>query len=239
MRFPVLVMRLAGGIIMCVALGLAACGTVTDALQPNTLHILMEVKDYHVGNTTVSIHFADAQLNTVEFVHGETVTCNGVFLKYDISFTDRFINGGSYVGTVPLQPKDGAYTFAFTPAGGTETKIMAKVVEAPVTLKQPASGGIVAIPPVTGGLDITYGPSGLPNSNVIATVTDSRSHLAVSGALSDTGSVHFNGDAFKDFAAGTGNVSVTRTTDSKPDGTGFAAAEIWYENIGVAPITWQ
>ena len=192
-----------------------------------------------MGNSHVSIHFADAQNNTVEFVHGETVTCNGAFLKYDISYVDRFINGGSYIGDVPLQPANGAYTFTFTPPGGTPAKLTAQVVDAPVTLKQPTSGGTLAIPTATGGVDIGYGPSGIPNSNVIVTLSDSRSHFAVSGALSDTGSVHFNGDAFKDFAPGAGNVNVTRTTDSKPTGTSFATAEIWYQNIAVAPIVWQ
>lgn len=233
----------AGLLIMLVVLmGLSGCGaTVTDALSPAQLRVSIDIKDYHQGTTQVAIHFADHALNTVEFVHGETVTCNGVFLKYDSGFYAQMIGYGAYTGEVPLQPAGGSYTFVYTPAasaGGSAITISVAVVNAPLTLTYPTSDATVPIPR-TGSFIARYTPSGLANSVVVGSASDSRAHLTVTLALADSGSVTFNSSGFKDFEPGAGLLSLSRITSSKPGGLPFAAVNVSYENITTIPVIWQ
>jgi hypothetical protein len=223
--------------------GLAGCTTVTDALSPNALRVSVDIKDYHQGTTQVAIHFADHALNTVEFVRGETVTCNGVFLKYDSGYYARMLGYGAYTGDVPLQPVGGAYTFVYTPAiaaGGSDSAITipVAVVNAPLTLTDPTNGATVAIPR-SGSLIVHYTPSGLSNSIVAGSASDSRFHTALSLALKDAGSTTFNAADFKDFAPGAGLLALSRITSSKPGGTPFAAVDVNYENITTIVLNWQ
>lgn len=226
-------------------LALSGCTTVTDVLAPSALRVSVDVKDYHQGTTQVAIHFADHALNTVEFIHGETVTCNGVFLKYDSGYYARMLGYGAYTGNVPLQPADGAYKFVYTPApasaggdGGGPITITVAVVHAPFTVTDPANGAAVPIPQ-SGSFVARYSPSGLAHSIVVGSASDSRAHTALSLALTDAGSTRFNATDFKDFAPGAGILSLSRITSSKPGGTPFAAADANYENITSISVTWQ
>jgi len=226
-------------------LALSGCTTVTDVLAPSALRVSIDIKDYHQGTTHVAIHFADHALNTVEFVHGETVTCNGVFLKYDSSYYARMLGYGAYIGDVPLQPAGGAYIFVYTPTsaaagggGGSPIKIAVAVVHAPLTVTDPANGAAVAIPQ-SGSFVAHYSPSGLAHSIVVGSASDSRAHTALSLALLDSGSTRFNATDFKDFAPGAGILSLSRITSSKPGGTPFAAVDANYENISSISVTWQ
>ena len=82
------------------------------------MQVSIDVKDYHQGTAPVAIRFADLQDNTVEFVHGETVTCDGTYLKYDSAFIAQWIGYGSYVGEVQRQAPDQSYTFVYTALSG-------------------------------------------------------------------------------------------------------------------------
>ncbi len=219
---------------------LSGCTTVTEVLAPDALRVSIDIKDYHQGTTQVAIHFADHALNTVEFVHGETVTCDGVFLKYDSGYYARMLGYGAYIGTVPRQPAGGAYTFVYTPASaanGGAIKIKVAVVNAPLTLTNPANGTSVSIPQ-SGRFVVHYTPSGVTNS-VVGSASDNRGHTALSLALRDAGSTSFNAADFKDFAPGVGLLSLSRITSSKPGNTPFAAADASYENITTISVTWQ
>ncbi|HEY1388986.1 MAG TPA: hypothetical protein VGF38_10610 [Ktedonobacterales bacterium] len=226
-------------------LTLSGCVTVTDVLAPSALRVSIDIKDYHQGTTQVAIHFADHSLNTVEFIHGETVTCNGVFLKYDSGYYARMLGYGAYIGDVPLQPAGGAYIFVYTPAStsaggdsGSPIKISVAVVHAPLTVTEPANGATIPIPS-SGSFMARYTPSGVAHSIVVGSASDSRAHTALSLALSDTGSTRFNAADFKDFAPGAGILSLSRITSSKPGGTPFAAVDANYENITSVSVTWQ
>jgi hypothetical protein len=232
-------------LVVLMGLTLSGCTTVTDVLAPSALRVSIDIKDYHQGTTQVAIHFADHALNTVEFVHGETVTCNGVFLKYDSGYYARMVGYGAYIGEAPLQPAGGAYTFVYTPAsasaggdGGSPITISVAVVHAPLTVTDPANGATVAIPQ-SGSFVAHYSPSGLAHSIVVGSASDSRAHVALSLALSDAGSTRFNATDFKDFAPGAGILSLSRITSSKPGGTPFAAVDANYENITSISVTWQ
>lgn len=227
------------GVVTLGALALLLCGcvTVTAVLPPASMRVSIDVKDYHQGTTQVAIHFADASLNTVEFVHGETVACNGVYLKYDSGFYARLFGYSAYVGEVPLQPTGGAYTFAFTPATGAAVALPVPVVAAPVTSIQPAAGATVSIPS-SAPLVVRYAPSGVSNSAVVGSAVDSRYHVALALTLADTGSVAFNTRDFASFSPGPGTVSLSRITSSKPGGTPFAQVDVGYENIATVQVLW-
>jgi hypothetical protein len=230
--------------ILAILASLSSCGaTVTDALSPGQLRVSIDIKDFRQGTTQVAIHFADHALNTVEFTHGETVTCNGVFLKYDSGFYAQMIGYGAYTGDVPLQPAGGTYTFVYTPAqsaggAGSAVKITVAVVNAPLTLTDPTSGATVPIPH-SGSFVVRYTPSGLSNSSVVGSASDSRAHVALSLTLGDRGSATFNSADFKDFAPGAGLLSLSRITSGKTGGTPFAAVDTSYENITTIPVIWQ
>ncbi|HEX6541814.1 MAG TPA: hypothetical protein VF040_08680 [Ktedonobacterales bacterium] len=234
---------------LAVLVGLSGCTTVTEALSPSELRVSIDIKDYHQGTTRVAIHFSDHALNTVEFVHGETVTCNGVFLKYDSGYYARMLGYGAYIGDVPRQSSGGAYTFGYTPAaaGGGATsrsgdsgaiRVAVAVVNAPVALTNPINGAIVSIPR-SGPFVVQYAPSGVSNSIIVGSASDSRAHIALSLALRDAGSTRFNAADFKNFAPGAGLLSLSRITSSKPGNTPFAAVDASYENITTISVTWQ
>jgi hypothetical protein len=235
---------------LALLLGLSGCTTVTESLAPNALRVSIDIKDFHQGKAQVAIHFADHALNTVEFVHGETVTCNGVFLRYDSGYYARMVGYGAYIGDVPRQPAGGAYTFVYTPpsasgaggsgrsAGSAAISIRVAVVNAPVTFTDPANGATVPLPG-SGAFVVHYKPGGVSNSIIIGSASDSRSHTALTLALADTGSAKFNAAAFKDFAPGVGILSLSRITSSKPGDTPFAAVDAGYENITSIAVTWQ
>ncbi len=228
------------GVLVSVLLMLAACGsTVTDVLAPSSMKVSMDVKDYHMGTTQVAMHFADAQDNTVEFIHGETVTCNGIYLKYDSNFFAQLIGYGAYTGETPLQPPTGAYAFSFKPANGAAISLDVPVVNAPMRLRDPVQGAQVAIPTATAPLSVQYDISGIPNTSIAAVASDSRAHIAIAGTLTESGSVAFNSNDFKNFAPGPGNISLSRITHRSLGGTGFISADTYYENIATIQITWQ
>ena len=216
-----------------------ACGqTVTDALAAGDMHVYLDIKDYHQGTTQVAVHFGNGKGDTVEFVHGETITCNGVFLKYDSGFFAHLFGYGAYTGQTTLQPAGGAYTFVFTPKNGSPSTITVPVVSAPITSMQPGSGASVQVP-TSAPLVVQYGPSGVSNSVIGGAATDSRGHLALMFDLTDNGSARFDLSGFKDFQPGPGTLTLSRVTSSKPGGTGFASVDAGYENITTEQITWS
>lgn len=228
-------------VIACLGLllPLAACNTITNTLAPSSMKVSIDIKDYHQGTTQVFIHFADAHNNTVEFVHGETVKCNGVFLAYDSGFVAHALGYGAYMGNVPLQPAGGAYTFTYTSASGVAQTMMVAVVNAPVTITQPTSGAMVPLPANNGSFLVKYTPSGLPNTGVFGLINDSRAHFASALTLNEPGSLTFKGSDLQPFQPGAGDISVSRGTNRTLDGTGFLSVSINYENITTIPIAWQ
>ncbi|PWT78011.1 MAG: hypothetical protein C5B60_01825 [Chloroflexi bacterium] len=230
---------LAGALIALTAL-LANCGqTITDSLTPAQMQVSIDVKDYHQGTAPIAIRFADLQDNTIEFVHGETVTCDGTYLKYDSAFIARWIGYGSYVGDVQRHAPGESYGFKYTAAQGASETIAVPVVDAPITITNIASDGTVGIPTAGSSFIITYGVSGLANTILYATATDSRSHTALALAFNDSGSISFKGADFSQFAPGPGLITVSRVTTTSISGTPFSKVTASYENIVTLPVMWQ
>jgi hypothetical protein len=231
---------LAGALITFLAALLAGCGqTITATLTPAQMQVTVDVKDYHQGSAPVAIRFADQQDNTIEFVHGETVTCDGGYLKYDSAFIARWIGYGSYVGDVQRHAPGERYDFAYTAPAGSSINIAVPVVDAPVTITSIASGGTVAIPTAGTSFIVTYRVSGLPNTTVYATATDSRSHTALALAFNDPGTISFKGADFSQFAPGPGLITISRVTTTSITGTAFSKVTASYENIVTLPVIWQ
>ncbi len=225
-------------------LALGACRTITSVVPASAMKVSIDIKDYHQGKTRVGIHFADGAGNTIQFVRGETVTCDGVFLAYDSNLFASAVGYGAYTGEVPLQPTGGKYTFIFTPKGdgstaaGAPVTVSVAVVDAPVTISQPATGATVAIPNGS-PLVVRYNRSGLPGTGVFGIVFDSRGHSSSALTFDEPGSLNFKAEDFLQFAPGPGTVSVSRGTGSTPNAGGYAELKVNYENFTTEPITWQ
>ncbi|MBA3827213.1 MAG: hypothetical protein H0X24_25380 [Ktedonobacterales bacterium] len=224
-------------------LALGGCRTVTSIVPASAMKVSIDIKDFHQGKTQVGIHFADGEGNTIEFVHGETITCDGVFLAYDSNLFASAVGYGAYTGEVPLQPAGGKYTLTFKPQGsgsaaGTPVTVAVAVVDAPVTISQPASGATVAIP-TSSPLAVRYNVSGLPSTGIFGIVFDSRAHSASALTFNEPGSLSFKAEDFLKFAPGPGTVSISRGTGSTQGGSAYAELKVNYENITTEPITWQ
>jgi hypothetical protein len=219
---------------------LPGCGqTITTSLTPAQMQVSIDVKDYHQGTAPVAIRFADLQNNTVEFVHGETAACDGTYLKYDSGFIASWIGYGSYVGEVQRQAPGESYVFAFTASGGPSENIAVPVVNAPVTINNITSGGTVSIPTSGSSLIVTYQESGLANTTIYGTATDSRLHTALALAFNDPGAISFAGSGFTQFAPGPGLLTLSRVTTESITGTAFSKVTASYENIVTLPVIWQ
>jgi len=216
------------------------CGqTITTTLTPAQMQVTIDVKDYHQGTAPVAIRFADLQDNTIEFVHGETVICDGTYLKYDSAFIARWFGYGSYVGEVQRRTPDASYQFVYTASPGPTVNIAVPVVDAPVTITNIASGGTLTIPAAGTSFIVTYGMSVLANTAMYATATDSRSHTALALALNDPGVISFTGANFSQFAPGPGIITISRVTTASITGTAFSKVTASYENIVTLPVMWQ
>jgi hypothetical protein len=226
--------------LIVLAIPLAGCGpTVTATLAPAQMQVTIDVKDYHQGTAPVAIRFANLQDNTIEFVHGETVTCDGTYLKYESAFIAQWFGYGSYTGDVSRQSPGASYTFQYTAPQGSPLSIAVPVVNAPVTITNIASGGPVNIPSAGTPFVVNYSESGIPNTNLYATATDSRSHTALALAFNDPGAISFNGNDFSQFAPGPGTITVSRVTTETISGTSFSKVTAGYENIITLPVIWQ
>jgi hypothetical protein len=231
---------LVGAIITFSAVLLTGCGqTITTTLTPAQMQVTIDVKDYRQGTAPVAIRFADQQDNTIEFVHGETVTCDGTYLKYDSAFIARWIGYGSYVGNVQRHAPGESYSFVFTSPARSSESIALPVVDAPVTITSIASGGTVAIPTSGTSFIVTYRVSGLANTTVYATATDSRAHTALAIAFNDPGSISFKGADFSQFTPGPGLLTISRVTTTSIASTAFSKVTASYENIVALPVMWQ
>src|SRR5215467_13046858 len=231
---------LLGAALISLAAMSAGCGqTITTTLAPAQMQMSIDVKDYHQGTAPVAIRFADSQNNTVEFVHGETVTCDGTYLKYDSGFIAHWIGYGSYVGEVQRRARQESYRFVFTPPQGSPVSIAVPVVDAPVTITNIASGGTVSLPGAGIPLIVNYKVSGMTNTVLYATASDSRAHTALAVALTDSGAISFKGSDLSQFAPGPGLISVSRVTTTSISGTPFSKVTASFENIVTLPVVWQ
>lgn len=219
---------------------LAGCQVITTPLAPDAMNVSYEIQYYKDGQTHISVGFTDAKLNPVEFVAGQTVACNGEFLRY---------SAGHYIGDVSKQPNTGAYTLTYTPtASATATatssgsssplSITVKVVDATVAIAQPASGATVPIP-TSGPLTIQYQPVTLADTNISALASDARGHFTFTLPQPESGAIALPADNFASFAGGPGTLTLTRETVDHPAGTGFRAVDTHFKNITQEPITWQ
>jgi hypothetical protein len=203
------------------------------------MNVSIEVQAYRQGNAHIVVHFATLRNDTIEFVSGETVVCDGQFLRYSL---------GSYEGDVPEQSTGGAYTVTYTPsaaaatatagAAGTEpVTVRVPVVDAPVRVIQPTAGATVPVP-TSAPLTITYQTSTLDNTQINVLANDSRGHLAWYIPEPDSGTYSMPVDAFNGFQAGPGMLSVARVTSSQVGGTAFGSVRIQFKNITQVQITW-
>lgn len=226
---------------------LAGCQVITTPQPPGAMNVSYEIQYFKDGQTHISVGFTDVKLNPVEFVSGETVACNGQFLRYSV---------GHYIGDVPKQPSTGEYTLTYTPsasasatantttAGGTNSgsasplSITVKVVDATVVITQPSTGAAVPIP-TSGPLTIQYQPVTLPETNISALASDARGHFTFTLPQSESGAIAMPADNFSSFGGGPGTLTLTRETVAHPIDTGFRAVDTHFKNISQEPITWQ
>jgi hypothetical protein len=221
---------------------LAACAVVTAPQSPASMNVSIEIQYFQQGKTQVFVGFTTAKLDPVEFVSGETVACNGQFLRYD---------AGRYTGDVAKQPDTGEYTITYTPAnsassatptsGGTSGRPVSstvKVVAAPVTVTAPQPGAVIPIP-TSAPLLIQYQPSTLASTHINALATDGRGHLTFTLPETESGTIAMPADNFTTFQGGPGTLSVVRETINKLSGTPFLSAETHFKNITQVQITWQ
>ncbi|HEV2238655.1 MAG TPA: hypothetical protein VGR57_18500, partial [Ktedonobacterales bacterium] len=217
---------------------LAACKVVTQPQAPGAMDISIELQRFVQGQTHVVVHFATASGNTVEFVSGETVACNGTFLRYDL---------GSYTGDVPREGDGGTYTVTYTPAasavgtpGATASSgpisVAVAVVPAAVTVSQPAPGASV---PLNAPLNVIYQPSQLGNTAINAIVADGRAHFDFTWPGGETGTLGIPADKLSGLQAGPGTLTVVRDTQVYPSGTPFHSVVVHFKNITQIPVTWQ
>ena len=228
--------RVVAALSLVLALVTVGCKVVTSPQASGALHVAVEIDRYLEGNTHVSVRFSDQANNTVEFVSGETVACDGQFLRYAL---------GYYVGDVPRQPATGSYAITYTPAGGSATPATSgpitfkvAVVADDVSIIQPASGATVLIPS-SSPLTITYQPSTLSDTSVYATATDSRLHITAVLPQPDGGTLSMPAENFSEFQAGPGAITLARQTSSTIGGTAFAVIEVTFKNLTVESIQWQ
>jgi hypothetical protein len=231
--------RLGAALIALAAMSTGCGQTITAMLAPAQMQVSIDVKDYRQGTAPVAIRFADSQNNTVEFVHGETVTCDGTYLKYDSGFIAHWIGYGSYVGEVQRHAPQESYRFVFTPPQGSPVSIAVPVVDAPVTITNIASGGTVSLPAAGTSLIVNYRVSGTANTVLYAMASDSRAHTALAVALTDSGAISFKGSDFSQFAPGPGLISVSRVTTTSISGTPFSKVTASFENIITLPVIWR
>lgn len=229
-----------------VALLASGCKVVTARQAPGAMKISIEIQAFAQGQTHVSLRFATLANDTVEFVSGETVACDGVFLRYALGF---------YIGDVPKQPAGGSYTITYTPAQGSAAgtsgsgasasvaasgpiTLTVPVVDAPVTVTQPASGATLAIPTST-PLVVQYTPTKLASTSIFVLANDSRLHLAAALPQADSGSFSIGADQFSGFQAGPGLVSVSRITDEAVSAGAFGGVTTQFKNVTQVPVVWQ
>jgi hypothetical protein len=223
---------------------LAACKVVTQPQAPGAMDVSIELQRFVQGQTHVVVHFGTPSHDTVEFVSGETVACNGIFLRYAL---------GSYVGDVPHEGDDGTYAITYTPAssaavggatttagapvaGGGPITIAVRVVPAAVSVSSPAPGASV---PLDAPLTITYRPSQLVNTTINAIVADARAHFDFTWPTGETGTLGIPADKLSGLQAGPGTLTITRETMVYPSGTPFHSVEVHFKNITQIPVTWQ
>jgi hypothetical protein len=218
---------------------LAACKVVTQPQAPGAMDVSIEVQRFVQGQTHVVVHFATASGDTVEFVRGETVTCNGAFLRYDL---------GSYTGDVPREGDSGTYTVVYTPATGAvgtpgasaastgPVSVAVAVVPAAVSVSQPAPGASV---PLNAPLNVVYQPSQLANTAINAIVADGRAHFDFTWPGGETGTLGIPADKLSGLQAGPGTLTVVRDTQVDPSGTPFHSLRVHFKNITQIPVTWE
>jgi hypothetical protein len=203
------------------------------------MNVSIEVQRFVQGQTHVVVHFATASGDTIEFVSGETVACNGAFLRYEL---------GSYTGDVPREGDGGAYAFVYTPAAGAvgtpgassasagPVSIAVAVVPAVVNVSQPAPGASV---PLNAPLNVIYQPSQLANTAINAVVADGRAHFDFTWPGGETGTLGIPSDKLSGLQAGPGTLTVVRDTRLYPSGTPFHSISVEFKNITQIPVTWE
>jgi hypothetical protein len=230
----------AAGLLIALGLlggALAGCAVVTAPQAPGAMNVSIEIQYFQQGNSHISVGFSDAKLNPVEFVSGETVACNGQFLRY---------SAGHYIGDVPKQPDTGAYTITYTPARGTGSaagdvspiSIAVKVVNAPVAVTAPQPGATVLIP-ATAPLRISYQPIALDNTRINAIAADGRGHLTFTLPEVESGAIAMSADNFTQFQGGPGVLTITRETTDHPIGAPFRSVDTHFKNVTQVAIVWQ
>lgn len=220
---------------------LASCTTVTTQQSPGAMDLSIKIKYYQQGATPVEAHFSTTDGNTVEFVSGETVACNGQFLAYESNPVEQLFDYGSYVGEAPIQPAGGAYTFTYTPAQGkgSPISIPVQVVNAPVDVTSPANGATVSLPTGSDSMTIQYVPSSLANTQILAILVDSRGKATFTLPEPEHGTINVSASQLAGFQPGPGTIYVVRVTTNMPGGTPFHQVRVEYDNITIRQVMWQ
>lgn len=214
---------------------LAGCKAVTQPQAPGAMDVSIEIQRFVQGQSHIIVHFGLPNYDTVEFVSGETVACNGVYLRYAL---------GSYVGDVPRESDSGTYTIIYTPAASAATPtgttgpvtVAVAVVPAAVRVSQPTPGASV---PLNTPLTVTYQPSQLANTTIGAVIADARAHFDFTWPGGETGTLGIPTDTLSSLEAGPGTLTVVRETMVYPSGTPFHSVVVHFKNLTQIPVTWQ
>jgi hypothetical protein len=229
--------RLRQLLIISAATLITACGTVTTPQKIDTMNVDIQIKDYHQGTSTISMHFATQNFSTIEFVSGETARCNQQPLKYESNPIQYLLSYGSYIGEVPRQPTGGQYTFTYKPVSGSDVSIPVQVIDAQVTGTQPAQGATVSLPTET-PLKLTYTSSHMSNTVMSVVLTDSRGKFAIIGPAAENGTMAVTPDKLAEFQPGPGMIYFVRITTNYP-ASQFHHLKVEYQNITINQILWQ
>ena len=152
------------------------------------------------------------------------VSCNGVDLPWQSL---------GYMARVPIVPVGGAYVVTHT-RNATATPASVPVPARPAILS-PVAGATIP----RGALTVTYTPgSGVKvSASAYGHRTGAGEVSVTAGDQPDNGT--YTGLVTTSFEAGAGFVTVHRTLNSSPAGTGFRSVEVTYNSGSRVNVTWN
>jgi hypothetical protein len=212
--------------------------TVTTALPVAQMGIQITIDESQINNgqVTAGIRFADSSDHTVEFTHGETVTCNGTALNYTTNPISGTFGYGSYTALLPFRA-GGKYSFVFTRPGDAPVTTTVPAISAPLALSNPTDGATVSIPK-SAPFVVSFTKSGYQGT-INATIIGQGNAPPVTYSGADTGSISLPASDFAQFTPGSGSIVLNRTIPQNPGSTPYLSANAQVTAEAMANITWQ
>lgn len=257
LRVALLVAALLG-----VLVSMAGCGSpATPQANPpaSKLAIAVIVLDHESvkhtpsDTTTLIIRLSLPQpgfITTYKDFYGtdaQTLVCDGVVMRVDLSTNIDDPYKGDYIGNLPLRTDQ--YTCVYSWGQGAQQALLAVPVLIPNVLhiQTPASRDIIQAPgPGSSDLTLTYAPAGYQSAQVTATATDFNKRTATSEPSADLGAITIATSAFPTlFSVGWGALTLTRSAsidNLKTLGSNAVFAKVSldnYEQVDTIPVFWD